>query len=684
MLVALNDIKPMNTNIKGATSVAKINIDGYAFQALSGKNLYKNVIRAIVREISCNALDAHVMAGTEDKPFDVHIPTMMEPYFAVRDYGIGLDDDGVRNVYLTYFGSTKRESNTQIGAWGLGSKSPLGYTDNFTVTAVKDGVERIYSVFKNQDGIPSISIICENPTDKHNGLEIRLALVNNSDVEMFKREAVDVLQWFDVKPNFNVEVQFEKPACMIENLGGNINVLQRGNGSVVVHGNIAYNLDPDMLKLGWSDYARKLASHGVQIFMEHGTVEYSMSREELSYTDRTIDNIVSALKNATKDIVAKLQTTFEGVHQFDAYSKLESLKRVSFMSDEQYNELMKLGVSPLHLMQHDHFDVSNECRKMGVKLYYKDNGRRGGTNIKVGEMEYLYPTNVTNMTFYVNDEKREGTLAKKLKHNAHKLAGKVISIPPAAVAEFTTLVHNVLDINIKVVSSTELEDLPSVKRAKKDASDEIVYRRLQEKTNYRRWGSDRHSYNFEKDGTTFEPSNVDKYYVALKGFAHETLTGDTINALCKSWGVERSDVFGVSKKNIKHLDSSWTDLFAHIKPKVEAKLEQYKLHGKQCAVQGKIMYFIDELEKHDDVAILRKATDKQALSRSDVLELKIACRIFGIGVECTSEMDSFDSMVEVKEQAIRDKYPLLACTNDYEGNTFKEHMIKYIEMVNQL
>ena len=115
-----------------------------AFSILSS-GLYANKIRAIIRELSCNAVDSHTAAGKADVPFDVHLPNQLEPYFAIRDYGTGLNHDQVTNIYTTYFESTKTNSNAFIGALGLGSKSPFSYTDNFTVTAIRDGIKGIYS-----------------------------------------------------------------------------------------------------------------------------------------------------------------------------------------------------------------------------------------------------------------------------------------------------------------------------------------------------------------------------------------------------------------------------------------------------------------------------------------------------------------------------------------------------------
>ena len=39
--------------------------------------LYKNKPGAVIRELSCNAYDSHVMAGKEDVPFEIHMPSWL-------------------------------------------------------------------------------------------------------------------------------------------------------------------------------------------------------------------------------------------------------------------------------------------------------------------------------------------------------------------------------------------------------------------------------------------------------------------------------------------------------------------------------------------------------------------------------------------------------------------------------
>jgi len=96
------------------------------------KNLYSDDIGSAIRECASNALDSHRRAGV-DTPIIVSFKssTAYNYEFCVEDFGIGLDDDDVRNIISKYGKSTKRESNTELGMMGLGFKAPLAYSSSF-------------------------------------------------------------------------------------------------------------------------------------------------------------------------------------------------------------------------------------------------------------------------------------------------------------------------------------------------------------------------------------------------------------------------------------------------------------------------------------------------------------------------------------------------------------------------
>jgi len=114
MAILSNDKRDVQINGDFKTSGFKIQASAKAFEILSS-NIYTNKVRAVVREYNCNAYDAHVAAGNE-QPWDVHLPTRLEPHFSVRDYGTGLSDEQVREIFTTYFHSTKTGSNDFVGA----------------------------------------------------------------------------------------------------------------------------------------------------------------------------------------------------------------------------------------------------------------------------------------------------------------------------------------------------------------------------------------------------------------------------------------------------------------------------------------------------------------------------------------------------------------------------------------
>ena len=86
-----------------------------AFAILSS-GLYSDKIKAIIRELACNALDSH-KAAKQDKPFDIHLPGSWSSEFKIRDYGTGLSKESILKLYTTYFESTKQDSNDYIGAY---------------------------------------------------------------------------------------------------------------------------------------------------------------------------------------------------------------------------------------------------------------------------------------------------------------------------------------------------------------------------------------------------------------------------------------------------------------------------------------------------------------------------------------------------------------------------------------
>ena len=273
-----------------------------AFSILSS-GLYSNKIEAILRELGCNAYDSHVEAGKADVPFTVHLPTALNPQFYVRDYGIGLDHEGVTQLYTTYFESTKQDSNDYVGCLGLGSKSPFSYTRNFTVTAIKDGTERMYNCFINEQGIPSVALLNEQTTDKENGVEVRFAVNNRHDMGEFSETARKVYRWFKVKPEIIgnaigiAEIKYKE-----RDIAPGIHLLAEryhdrwSSQSYAMMGNVDYPIKLPTNDSIPNDMIYLLRNRDYLFEFAIGELDVAASREELSYDDATVQAILKRVQ----------------------------------------------------------------------------------------------------------------------------------------------------------------------------------------------------------------------------------------------------------------------------------------------------------------------------------------------------------------------------------------------------
>lgn len=289
-----------------------IQANAEAFRYLSGK-LYQSPITAIVRELACNAYDSHVAKGIPDKPFDVLLPTSIESTFEVRDYGTGLSHEDVLGLYTTYFGSTKSDSNEHVGCFGLGSKTPFSYTDQFTVISWHGGFKRTYSAFVGEDGVPSIAHVLEEKAKKNEtGLSISFAVKNNHyDFLAFKEAAQSVFFWFDVVPNITPATKIERPNKVLKGKGffvaDNIPRLQYGGygkKSYVLMGNVAYPLERNNDTVNYSIVNKD----NIVILADIGEVMPHNSRERLQYNNsRTKDFLEKKSEYVLSQIAKEIQ-----------------------------------------------------------------------------------------------------------------------------------------------------------------------------------------------------------------------------------------------------------------------------------------------------------------------------------------------------------------------------------------
>lgn len=322
-----------------ARGAFKMKASAKAFKILSD-GLYQNKIRAVIRELSTNAVDALVEAGTLEKGFEVHIPVAGKPYFSIRDYGTGLAPEALEELYITYFDSTKTQSNDFTGCLGLGSKSPFSYTDSFSVTSFKDGKAYQYLAHLDSEGMPKIDQICVLDTEEDNGVLIRLES-KAEDLSRWQTEAQNVYCWFEVLPkkiNVNapslesVLVDYAKVESPEKGVG--VYFKSKSNRSYdsvshdLVMGNVRYPL-PLPADLFEGDEARVInklfLNTSILIKVPIGTCDVAASRESLSLDETTKRNLKKYIFHLKNHIASTIDDMIEGSTPTEGFESLSSL-----------------------------------------------------------------------------------------------------------------------------------------------------------------------------------------------------------------------------------------------------------------------------------------------------------------------------------------------------------------------
>jgi hypothetical protein len=263
-------------------------------------DLYSDQELAIIREYSTNAYDSHVEAG-QIRPIEVTTPTTLSPYLKVKDYGVGMDRDDIVNTYSKYGASTKRETNEQVGVLGLGCKSALTYTSQFSLVGIKDGVRTMVSIGRDEDGAGSMTVIEENLTVEPNGVEI---IIPTKTYNSIQEKAENFFKYWK---SGTVLLNGEDPTG-IEGMRISDSLIIKKNDRyytrehIVVMGGVPYKVNDAYFNLDNLN-----TSYSVIAYVNIGDVNFTPSREDLQYTRKTKATLDALKDQITQSLVAVAQ-----------------------------------------------------------------------------------------------------------------------------------------------------------------------------------------------------------------------------------------------------------------------------------------------------------------------------------------------------------------------------------------
>jgi hypothetical protein len=710
------DTTPENIAVLGNVSDIgefKIKNSSKAFSILSS-GLYGNKIRAIIRELSCNAYDSHVAAGKKTLPFDLHLPTMLEPYFYIRDYGTGLTHDQVVNIYTTYFESTKTNSNDFIGALGLGSKSPFSYTDNFTVTAIKNGTKGIYSAFINNMGVPSIALMSTNMVDEPDGVEVKFAVDIKNDHKKFISESENVFLYFDTKPNLTgAQCSFDTINYHQTNIVDGINIINSNHkgSSVAIMGNISYPIAVPNEETNLGNL-HTLLSKNLEIRFDIGDLEFQASREGLSYTKQTIaaiKNKLQILNDKLSDIFTKEADTYtnlwDSAHFIIEKSKIPLWKDVAkqYLNKKKMNGLLDINYGDIC---YGDFTISiDDLEKLyNLKIVSVVTPNYIGENFSYPKLLSKYDPitkcqmkyniiNPSKKTYFVKYDTKRGALDHVKHHINSELSLTYnttktfhILIPakygsPILYEEFFNFIKN--PPKTQILEIGELLPKPKIEKHRSVYSITTLF--LKE------------THNRGKTTIIWETAgdinNLDKsknyYYIPLKGFAPMSMDGYPIDDVKELWsnlkscGISKLNIptiYGVRSSDIEAISKmkNWINLQQFIIDTIKA-VDVDSLIGSYAKSTLRSNVFNNEKtickylanDDSDYVKFMNRCSNPKTMSVSSLIDL---CKVYG----GTVTVDTFMNKIKSEVDQFIKKYPLLQHI-EYRANL--HDVASYINMV---
>lgn len=311
--------------------------------------LYSNKIAAVCREVASNSRDANREAGNVEVPVIINISNdgLLDEGMNIsfKDSGVGISPSRIDNVFLKYGSSTKRDSNSQTGGFGIGAKTPFAYTNEFLISTVsEEGGKRLHNVYQavisNEGGqeVSQLLLVSSNETTENTGTEI-IVPIQDRDESEFVSECLKATLLWDVQPqiivngeskmvevknliekedfkviygNYNSDLFDTKQDGLILQIDGipyTLNVTQVGR----VDSQIQTHIESSRLMDMKTRYYYENIHRNTVLTFNTGELTLSASREEIEYTKSNIEKIYEKFESAEVCIEEMIMNDFSNI-----------------------------------------------------------------------------------------------------------------------------------------------------------------------------------------------------------------------------------------------------------------------------------------------------------------------------------------------------------------------------------
>jgi len=428
--------------------------------------LYKHKVRTLVQEYISNARDANREADSK-RDVEVSIPTAFEPTFKVRDYGFGISPDRIKNVFVLYGSSTKRDSNNQTGGFGIGAKSAWSYTDSFNIITYIDGTKRTYLAHTGVDNNGRLDFLSEVKTSEENGTEIQIA-VNPDDIRQFCT-SIDRAIHFWSENIILKGCDYEK-SDLSRGLfvADNIEVIQDSpdgygfdsyyDNAILAIDGILYPVDRDIVR----ELDTNMLRGKVVLHVPTGQIEVSASREEITINTENKQKISCLIADANFAINKYVDDKLKGK------TKIKDILEVISELNTDFNITHTQGKYTINrgMVKHDGF------KDVVLTQYYVYRSKLKKTQIGINSKSYgTGAIKLANIYFFDNSEsmvKRNKRIRKFLETNQEIT---VLELKESITKQYDTFKKELPFLDLKtlelpvVVKDTQVFSSPKIKRA---------------------------------------------------------------------------------------------------------------------------------------------------------------------------------------------------------------------------
>ena len=690
-------------------------------------SLYSNKELAVLREYSSNGFDAHTEAGKSQTPIKITLPNELEPSLKFRDYGSAMTHEEIRNIFTEYGCSTKRGSNSLIGAYGVGAKSFWAYTDIFNVTSYQKGVKRNYSCYLDETQIGALAYLGEEPTDEPDGLEVS-GSVRPKDFNKFICEAQTLFEYSPVRPNIEgADLKFENPKPLFGELNGDWAILPKKEAyahrsPLAIVAGVPYPINSHSLDWDGKDNSlRHLLSVGIMMRFPIGELEVSASRESLAYSTQTQKAIFSRLAEAKEELIKLVNAQVSGAKSmYDArilYAKIFDYSSDLFIIKDLFNQAVTFNSKPVNS---NHWQISTKDDGVSSCRWEKS-GSVKVTRAQSKDSNLIFcsehsPIVINDINLSIGLLNRVAPLLEGNKNVLGFQASIVQVVDVKDVTKYEAWVKkDCFDaplIKMSALPVVKLKDIYPYSASSRNSNPKHSAKVFRLVSGESAAAVNRNSSSFRRGCTRYwdtikiDLDTFEGVYVVINSFEYEDQNRRFVSpsklfslrgSVKKAGIVFPDEIIGIKVSEFqnrppKKMVSLWDYITAQLKEKIalgrfEQRMSDHEAYKKFIDVDGNNR-INDTIIKHaiildfDCNGVLGKflthVKEMDANNNTEAGELIYLCSMFGISYSFNNK-PSYDINKEAEE--VKKMYPMILIVDNYNFSSYPTEISNYIKLI---